>query len=308
MKRDAPRDILPPGSVFEKYTVYKRLGSGGMGAVYPVRHNLLDTLFALKILHPDVARQDSRFVSRFIREAKLAGAVRHPNLIEVHDAGRNAATGIYYIVMDYVSGGSLRILLSKTDKLGLAESLQIITGIAHALNAAHHAGIVHRDIKPENIMFDAGGTAKLADLGIAKVSEPSGSALTVTSAVFGTPAYMSPEQAMDSGKVDCRTDIYSLGIVFFEMLAGRLPFNGSTPIELLSQLHRPSRKSSRQRNKCSFRSPIRSSFSHRLISVRDFCLNSSKRMPANRFSSPKSNPRGDSGIKSGSSCHAVRIW
>ena len=236
MKRDTARDILPPGSVFEKYTVYKRLGSGGMGAVYLVRHNILDTLFALKILHPDAAQQTGSFVSRFLREGKLASSLKHPNLIEVHDAGHNAATDIYYIVMDYVSGGNLRSRLNKTGKLSLAESLPIITGIAHALNVAHHAGIVHRDIKPENIMFDTGGTVKLADLGIAKVSGPSGSALTVTSAVIGTPAYMSPEQALDSSKVDCRADIYSLGIVFFEMLAGRLPFDSLNPIELLSQL------------------------------------------------------------------------
>lgn len=237
MKPDTDKNIpLAPGSVFEKYTILKQLGSGGMGAVYLVKHNLLDSLFALKVLHPDIAEQNSSCVHRFIREAKLACKIKHPNLIEVHDAGQNAETGIYYIVMDYVSGGSVRSRLNKIKYFSLAESLKIIEGVASALDAAQPLHLVHRDIKPENIMFAGDDSIKLADLGIAKFTSAGETSLTMTSSVFGTPSYMSPEQAKDSSKVDCRADIFSLGIVFYEMLSGQLPFTGDTTMEILAQL------------------------------------------------------------------------
>ena len=228
--------LLPAGTVFEKYTVQKKLGQGGMGSVYLVKHNLLDALFALKTLHPEIAKENAGYVNRFIREAKLACKIRHPHLIQVHDAGKNAETGIYYIVMDYVSGGDVRSRLNKIQHFSLTETLRIIMETAGALKAAHEFGIVHRDIKPENIMFDGDGTVKLADLGIAKITDSRESALTMTSSVFGTPAYMSPEQARDSSKVDCRADIFSLGIVFYEMLSGQRPFDGKTTVEIVAKL------------------------------------------------------------------------
>ena len=227
---------LIPGSVFEKYTIEKQLGRGGMGAVYLVRHNILDSLFALKVLSLNSDSGNNSFVSRFIREAKLACKIKHPNLIEVHDAGKNPETGIFYIVMDYVPGGSVRDQLKKQPFLPLTESLRIVTEMASALEAAFQHGMVHRDIKPDNIMFAADGTAKLADLGIAKSLEEQDTMLTMAASVFGTPAYMSPEQAKDSGKVDCRADIYSLGIVFYEMLSGRRPYEGKSTIQILSQV------------------------------------------------------------------------
>lgn len=237
MKPDTDKKLpLAPGSVFEKYTILKQLGSGGMGAVYLVKHNLLDTLFALKVLHPEIAEQNSSCIHRFIREAKLACKIKHPNLIEVHDAGQNTETGIYYIVMDYVSGGSVRNRLNKIKYFSLTESLKIIEGVANALNAARPLNLVHRDIKPENIMFAGDDSIKLADLGIAKFSSSGETSLTITSTVFGTPSYMSPEQARDSSKVDCRADIFSLGIIFYEMLSGQLPFKGETTMEILAQL------------------------------------------------------------------------
>ena len=237
MKPDTDKKIpLAPGSVFEKYTILKQLGSGGMGAVYLAKHNLLDSLFALKVLHPEIAEQNSSCIHRFIREAKLACKIKHPNLIEVHDAGQNAETGIYYIVMDYVSGGSVRSRLNKIKYFSLTESLKIIEGVASALNAAQTLHLVHRDIKPENIMFAGDDSIKLADLGIAKFTSAGDTSLTITSSIFGTPAYMSPEQARDSSKVDCRADIFSLGIVFYEMLSGQLPFTGDTTMEILAQL------------------------------------------------------------------------
>ena len=228
--------LLIPGAVFEKYTIEKLLGRGGMGAVYLVRHNILDSLFALKVLSLSSDSGNKSFVSRFIREAKLACKIKHPNLIEVHDAGKNPENGMFYIVMDYVPGGSVRDRLKKQPFLPLAESLRIVTEIASALEAAFQHGMVHRDIKPDNIMFAADGSAKLADLGIAKSLEEQDTMLTMAASVFGTPAYMSPEQAKDSGKVDCRADIYSLGIVFYEMLSGRRPYEGKSTIQILSQV------------------------------------------------------------------------
>lgn len=228
--------ILKPGTVFEKYTVEKMLGRGGMGAVYLVRHNVLDSYFALKVLFPDAAKKNKLFVNRFLQEAKLACKIRHPNLIAVHDAGRNPDNGLYYLVMDYVSGGSVRDLLDKERRLDPAPAVRIVLQTARALTAAYEHHMVHRDIKPDNIMFDADGTAKLADLGIAKLTDNQDIALTTVHSVFGTPAYMSPEQARDSSKVDPRADIYSLGIVFYEMLAGRRPYRGDTAIEVLTQV------------------------------------------------------------------------
>ena len=228
-------NILPIGTVFEKYTIEKLLGRGGMGAVYLARHNLLDTQFALKILFPEIAKKNPLFIERFIREAKLACKIKHHNLIAVHDAGKSS-DGVYYIVMDYVSGGTVRDLLKQQGRLNPAQALSITVQLCSALRTAHAGKMIHRDIKPENIMFSADGTVKLADLGIAKSTESKDADLTLTAAVFGTPAYMSPEQAMDSGKVDYRADIYSLGIVFYEMLAGQKPYRGESSIEILSQV------------------------------------------------------------------------
>ena len=228
--------VFAPGDVFEKYTIEKLLGRGGMGAVYLVRHNVLDSLFALKVLFPEVARKNKQFVDRFIREAKLACKIKHPNLIAVHDAGKSQEKGVYYLIMDYVSGGSVRDLLKARGRLSPAEALTVIEQTAAALDEAFKYKMVHRDIKPDNIMFTADGVVKLADLGIAKSANEQDTMLTVEASVFGTPAYMSPEQAFDSSSVDCRADIYSLGIVLFEMIAGQRPYKGTGTIEILSQV------------------------------------------------------------------------
>ena len=235
-RQNGASGIFAPGETFEKYTIVKLLGRGGMGAVYLVRHNVLDSLFALKVLSPEVAERNTQFVDRFIREAKLACKIKHPNLIAVHDAGKNRENGMYYLIMDYVSGGSVRDLLKAQGRILPEKALGITRQVASALNEACRYRMVHRDIKPDNIMFAADGTAKLADLGIAKSANDQDTMLTVDASVFGTPAYMSPEQAMDSSRVDCRADIYSLGIVLFEMLAGQRPYRGSGTIEILSQV------------------------------------------------------------------------
>ena len=206
--------MLSAGSKFGKYTVVRTLGKGGMGAVYLVRHDVLDAYFALKVLAADVAARNAQFIPRFLREAKLCCRIRHPKLVSVHDAGRDEATG---------------------GPLDRPRALKIMRELASALVTASEFDLVHRDIKPENIMFGPSGEAKLADLGIAKAADDS-TLVTMENAVFGTPAYMSPEQAYDSGKVDARADIYSLGIVFFEMLSGRRPYDGSSSMNIIAKV------------------------------------------------------------------------
>ena len=230
------RRILSPGEEFEKYVIERELGHGGMGAVYLVRHRILDTEYALKVLYPEVAKSDKQYVERFIREGRLAGQIRHQNLIAVYDAGQNEKNGMYYLVMDYVAGGSVRDKLKKQHYVDMMEAISIVRQVASALQAAQNHNMVHRDIKPDNIMFDEKGVVRLADLGIAKATDDRDTGLTLEASVFGTPAYMSPEQARDSSKVDTRADIYSLGVVFYEMLTGRRPFGGDTAMEILSHV------------------------------------------------------------------------
>ena len=228
--------MLSAGTKIGRYTVVRTLGTGGMGAVYLVRHEVLDAYFALKVLSPGAASRDAQFIPRFLREAKLCCRIRHPNLVAVHDAGRDEATGLYYLVMDYAPGGNLREMLDAAGgPLEHSRALKIARELASALVTAGEFGLVHRDIKPENIMFGQDGEAKLADLGIAKSADDS-TLVTMENAVFGTPAYMSPEQAYDSGKVDARADIYSLGIMLFEMLAGRRPYEGSSSMNIIAKV------------------------------------------------------------------------
>ena len=232
-------DLFAPGERFRGYQVERLLGRGGLGAVYLVRHELLDTLFALKVLYPDVAVNRPEYVKRFLREAKLATRVRHPNLVAVHDCGIDETKGLYYLVMDYVSGGDLRGTIAFSGKLEPARAARIIAQAAGALSAAQAFDVVHRDLKPENIMLQADGSVKLVDLGIAKAKNLGDTFATKTASVFGTPAYVSPEQAIDAAKVDFRADIYSLGIVFFEMVTGHLPYEGKNPAQQLVKILSP---------------------------------------------------------------------
>ena len=231
--------ILDDGAVFGNYRVIRRLGRGGAGEVYLVRHETLTTDYALKVLKPDVAEDNREFVERFIREGQIAAKIRHPNLVAVHDAGTDSATGLYYIVMDYVSGGSLRDLLRRMRRLAPARALDIIRQVAEALAEGAKVGLVHRDIKPENIMFLSDGRAVLADFGIAKARDAGFGGMTMAQTVFGTPAYMSPEQARDVSSVDPRSDLFSLGIVLFELIAGTRPYVTTLPTETLTLLSSP---------------------------------------------------------------------
>ncbi len=226
---------IEPGDVIGRCRTVRELGRGGMGTVYLAEHQTLQIEVALKVLSPTLSMENPALAERFIREAQLAARIRHPNVIAVMDAAHDETTGLYFIVMEYVGGGALSWHL-RNGPLPEAKALAIVTGIAHALAIAEENRIVHRDIKPDNIMLDLRGTAKLADLGLAKHALDSRLSLTIGGSYMGTPAYMSPDQARDAKIADTRDDIYSLGASFYECLTGEPPFTGETPYNIMSEL------------------------------------------------------------------------
>ena len=223
---------LKAGDHFGDYVVERLLGKGGMGAVYLMRAPD-GSHFAVKVMFSGRMPHDLR--RRFAREAEFSMKIHHKNLISVYDVGEDPETGLCYIIMDYMPGGTLADQIRDLGKMPVGEAVKVIMQIAAALDVAHRNGLVHRDVKPDNILFAADGTPKLADLGVAKFNDDSRTMITMAGMMIGTPAYMSPEQLMDSHKIDARADIYSLGIVLYEMLAGRRPNSGSTAVELLAK-------------------------------------------------------------------------
>src|SRR5918994_818000 len=229
-----------------QYQMEALLGKGGMGAVYRARHILLGDRVAIKVLPPEV-RTNAEWLRRFRREGQAARRFRHPNAVTVYDL-RTAADGTIYMVMEYVEGHTLDHEIKTRGRFTAAEALEILTPIMSVLDTAHSMGVVHRDLKPENIMIgnpaDVGTPViKLLDLGIAKMREIAGgdnggnTALTMAGQVLGTPYYMSPEQwgeipRDESTEIDGRADIYSLALVFYEMILGRRCFAGNTLHEL----------------------------------------------------------------------------
>jgi serine/threonine protein kinase len=219
-----PEDIAP---LFPQLELIECLGRGGMGAVYKARQPRLNRSVALKIL----AREkecDPKFTERFTREAQALARLSHPNVVAVYDFGEVA--GLCYLLMEFVDGMTLRQLL-QGGKLPAAQALNIVPRICEALQFAHEHGVVHRDIKPENILLDKQGRVKIADFGIAKMvgGESGRTNLTDDKQVMGTPHYMAPEQVEKPQEVDHRADIYSLGVVFYEMLTGELPIGKFQP-------------------------------------------------------------------------------
>ncbi|MBI2931135.1 MAG: protein kinase [Planctomycetes bacterium] len=220
-------DPLKPGDTFRNLEILEVLGQGGMGIVYKARQTGLDRRVALKILSPKLAG-DPEFARRFTREAKALAILDHPNIVRVIDYGTER--NLYYLVMEYVDGVTLRALLNDY-RLSPEETLKIVPQICEALEFAHGEGIVHRDIKPENIMVDRRGRIKIADFGLAKMiskTEPPAT-FTHTNVAMGTPHYMAPEQCENMKQVDHRADIYSLGVVFYEMLTGEVPMGHFLP-------------------------------------------------------------------------------
>ena len=232
--------VFESGELFHGYIIEKQIGKGGLGTIWLGRHHMLDTLFAIKVLDPEIAKEKPEYVKRFVREAKLATRMHHPNLVAVHDAGYDESRGLYFLVMDYVKGDTLRSAIAFGGAYPEKDAVRIILQVADVLAAAQRFGMVHRDLKPENIMLTSDGNAKLLDLGVAKISDGIDSLKTTAKTVFGTPAYISPEQAIDSSAVDMRADIYSLGVILFELLCGRRPYMGDTTHEVLQQLLDPS--------------------------------------------------------------------
>ena len=212
---------------FPQLEILELLGQGGMGAVYKARQPGLDRLVALKVLPPGIG-YDAAFAERFKREARSLARLNHPNIVAVYDFGE--AAGLYYFVMEYVDGVNLR-QMERAERLAPREALGIVVQVCEALQFAHDEGIIHRDIKPENILLDKKGRVKIADFGLAKLlaKAPTDFTLTQPEQRMGTPAYMAPEQLERPAEVDQRADIYSLGVVFYEMLTGELPLGRFAP-------------------------------------------------------------------------------
>jgi tRNA A-37 threonylcarbamoyl transferase component Bud32 len=206
---------------FPQLEILELLGRGGMGIVYKARQKHLDRLVALKVLPPEISR-DGSFAERFAREARALAKLNHPNIVSIFDSGES--DGLFYFVMEFVDGTNLRQAM-KASQISPREALAIVPVICDALQYAHDIGIVHRDIKPENVLLDKKGRVKIADFGLAKLLNPRTPdiALTQTGLMMGTPKYMAPEQMDRPAEVDHRADIYSLGVVFYEMLTGELP-------------------------------------------------------------------------------------
>ncbi|MCW8128817.1 MAG: serine/threonine protein kinase [Planctomycetota bacterium] len=222
-------EALQPGQVFHGLEIERKLGAGGMGVVYKARQANLERSVAIKVL-PRALSEDPEFTLRFMREARALAALNHPNIVAVYDFGEEG--GRYFFVMEFVDGTSLRPVLDRK-AMTAPEAIKIVPMLCDALEYAHAEGVVHRDIKPENILIDKKGRVKIADFGLAKLLDKTGSRqetkMTQTNVVMGTPHYMAPEQYENAKSVDHRADIYSMGVLFYEMLTGELPIGRFPP-------------------------------------------------------------------------------
>jgi eukaryotic-like serine/threonine-protein kinase len=230
-------DGLLGQTLANKYRIEELINEGGMGAVYRGTHILMEKTVAVKVLHPALAADDT-IVARFSREAKAASRISHPHALNVTDFGESD-NGVVFLVMEYLHGKTLKEVIHEAGPMPLARVNEIIRQVCGALEAAHGEGVVHRDLKSDNIMLVevSGGSdwAKVLDFGIAKIKEKVGAdpALTAPNLIIGTPQYMSPEQCSQASEIDSRSDIYSLGIILYEMLTGHVPFTGESPTAIM---------------------------------------------------------------------------
>ena len=226
--------IMKGQKISDRYQIIKSIGEGGMANVYLAYDTILDRNVAIKVLRGDLAN-DEKFVRRFQREALAASSLSNPNIVEVYDVGED--NGEYYIVMEYIEGKHLKQLLKKRGKLTVSEAVDIVMQITDGLSVAHDSYIIHRDIKPQNIMILENGMVKITDFGIAMAMNST--QLTQTNSVMGSVHYLPPEQASGKGAT-LQSDIYSIGILFYELLTGKLPFKGENAVEIaLKHLKEP---------------------------------------------------------------------
>ncbi|HEX8491593.1 MAG TPA: protein kinase [Pyrinomonadaceae bacterium] len=230
-------DGLVGQTLADKYRVEELINEGGMGAVYRATHVLMDKTVAIKVLHPALAADD-KIVARFSREARAASRISHPHALNVTDFGESE-NGVVFLVMEYLRGKTLKEVIHEDSPMPLPRVVEIVRQVCGALEAAHGEGVVHRDLKSDNIMLvevgGGGDWAKVLDFGIAKITEKVGQdpALTAPNLIIGTPQYMSPEQCSQASEIDARSDIYSFGIILYEMLAGHVPFTGESPTAIM---------------------------------------------------------------------------
>ena len=217
--------MIKMGTVMgDRYEILEKIGTGGMSDVYRAKDHKLNRMVAMKILRQEFAENEN-FVSKFRTEAQAAAGLMHPNIVNVYDVGDE--NGVYYIVMELVDGITLKKYIEEKNRLTVREAVSITIQVAMGLEAAHRNNVIHRDIKPQNIMISREGKVKVTDFGIAKAATSN----TITSNVMGSVHYTSPEQAR-GGYSDAKSDIYSLGVTLFEMLTGRVPFNGDTTVAI----------------------------------------------------------------------------
>jgi serine/threonine-protein kinase len=209
---------------YGRYEILKELGKGSMGMVFQAHDPQIDRLVAIKVLRQDRLSSDS-FVQRFLKEAKTIGRLSHPNIVTVYDVGEDRGT--IYIAMEFLEGDPLDKFQTPERKFTIREIADVGVQVAEALHYAHERGVIHRDIKPSNIIVQSGGRIKITDFGIAHIEDPSGAVQTQAGEILGTPAYMSPEQVLGE-TVDGRSDLFSLGVILWELSTGRRPFRGET--------------------------------------------------------------------------------